>query len=234
MSFDKDMIKVFNYSGSGVSLPTKEGGVFFGRCEDIAYPVMEIMTLSDLEYVNTHTTAIRSGIVEFEEEERDEIYKALRLPKWREFCFFERDIDDMLINANYETMDRVLRVNDITTIDRIYGHMTRLIASGAYDVSTRVKKLVEGRRSELYRDIMTTRIHLVQKKKEVPAIPEEEVAKLVAEQVAAQMALLTQKEEKTEPKKEDKKSTSKKTATKTARKSGDKKTTASTVKKKAE
>lgn len=191
MSFDKSMVRVFNYGRSGVSLPTRDDSVYLRGAEDPNFPVMETFSFSDLEYMNTHSVAIRSGIVEFAPEEREEIYSALKINDWQERCFFEGEIDKMLASANFATMERVIAVTDVATIDRIYGHMVRLIDSGSVDVSTRVQKVVEARRKELYSEVLTSRIKLVQKKEE-PSVSQDEVERLVAQKVAEQLALLQQ------------------------------------------
>lgn len=191
MSFDKSLVRVFNYGRSGVSLPTRDDSVYLRGAEDPNFPVMETFAFADLEYMNTHSSAIRSGIVEFAQEEREEIYSALKINDWQERCFFEGEIDKMLASANFNTMERVIAITDIATIDRIYSHMMKLINSGSVDVSTRVQKVVEARRKELYNEVLTSRIKLVQKKEE-PAVSQDEVERLVAQKVAEQLAMLQQ------------------------------------------
>ena len=79
MSFDKEMVRVFNHGICSVAVKTNERTVLIKGTDDPNFPVMESFSLKELEYVNTHSPVIRSGLLEFAEEERDEIYKALHI-----------------------------------------------------------------------------------------------------------------------------------------------------------
>lgn len=189
MSFDKDMVRVYNYNACGVALRTNDRSIYLRGTDDVNYPTMETLTFKELEYVNTHSLAIRNGFVEFAEEEREELYKALHCSNWKDTCIFERDIDKMLVSATFETMKKVVDVKDLFTIDRIYAHMRKLMRGNSVDVSSRVQKVVTVRRNELREGIMTSKIQLISKKTEQPKfeLTAEELNQLIKEQVAAQM-----------------------------------------------
>lgn len=191
MSFDKEMVRVFNYGPCSVALQTNERSVLIKGTFDSQYPTMETFSLKELEYVNAHSPAIRSGIVEFADEDKEEIYKALHLNNWKDICIFERDIDEMLITPTVATMQKVTAVKDLPTIDRIYSHMVRLIHANQEDVSNRVQKVVEGRRSELRENIMTSRIQLIPKKvEEAPVVSQTDINEMVKAQVAEALAAM--------------------------------------------
>lgn len=187
MSFDKEMIRVYNYGSCGIAMKTHDRSVLLSGVVDHEYPSMETFTLKELEYVNTHSPVIKNGMIEFEESEREEVYKALHCSNWRETCIFEREIDEMLTTATFETMKKVVDVKDIPTIDRIYAHMLKLMRTNAVDVSSRVQKVVTVRRNELREGIMTSRIQLVPKKVDEPKLQlsQEEINRLIQEQVQA-------------------------------------------------
>lgn len=187
MSFDKDMVRVYNYNSFGVSMKTNDRSVLLSGTLDPNYPTMETFAFKELEYVNTHSPVIRNGMVEFDEGERDEIYKALHLNKWADSCIFEREIDQMLTTATFETMKRVVEVKDMPTIDRIYAHMMRLMRENAVDVSSRVQKVVTVRRNELREGVMTSKIQLVPKKPDEPKFEftQEELSQMIKEQIQA-------------------------------------------------
>lgn len=191
MSLDKNAIKLYNRGRSAVALKTRDRSFLMpGATEN--YPSMEVVTLNELEYINANTPAVRNGTIEFDEDIRAEIYKALHISNWESGCVFEDDIDKMLLNANYDAMEKILGVTDLVTIDRIHGHMVRLISRGE-DVGSRVQKIVDARRKELNEGVIHTRVQLV--KKEIQQEPAD-IAKLVEQQVAAKLAEMTQAEPK--------------------------------------
>lgn len=190
MGFDKEMVRVYNHGRCSVALGLQDRSVLIRGTDDPNYPTMETFTLKELEYVNTHSPVIRVGMVEFDKAEREEIYDALHCKDWRETCVFDSEINDMLINPSLETMQKVLAVKDMPTIDRIYAHMEALIAHNTVDVSNRVQTVVKGRRKELTNGVMTSRIQVTPKKPDVQTFTQEDVAAMVAEQVAAQMSKL--------------------------------------------
>lgn len=189
MSFDKEMVRVFNHGICSVAVKTNERTVLIKGTDDPNFPVMESFSLKELEYVNTHSPVIRSGLLEFAEEERDEIYKALHINNWDATCIFESEIDEILTTPTIAAMQRVTEVKDLPTIDRIFAHMKKLIQKNQADVSSRVQKVVMTRRDELRENILNSRIQLVPKKVEpVQTISQEVLDKMVQEKVAAALA----------------------------------------------
>lgn len=190
MGFDKDMVRVYNRGRCGVALGLQDRSVLLQGTLDPEFPTMETFTLKELEYVNTHTPVIRNGMIEFNEEEREEIYNALRCKDWRDTCIFENEINDMLISPSLEIMQKILNVKDMPTIDRIYAHMEALIAHNAVDVSNRVQMVVRERRKELTNGTTVTKIRVTPKQPEAQTVTQEELAAMVAAQVAEQMGKL--------------------------------------------
>lgn len=230
MSFDKDMVRVYNHNAFGVALQTNERNVFLRGTLDPEYPIMETFSFRELEYVNSHSPVVRNGIIQFSLEEREEIYKALHVNNWEETCVFEQDIDKMLTTATFDTMRKVVEVKDLATIDRIYAHMKQLIKTNFVDVSSRVQKVVTVRRNEIREGILTSKIQLIPKKAEAPKIEmtSEEISKLVSEQVAAQMAQLVKEEAAAQDEMEEKTEEQNQAKTTSAPKAPAKKTVRST------
>lgn len=190
MNFDKEMVRVYNRGRCGVALSLQDRSVLLQGTLDPDYPTMETFTLKELEYVNTHSPVIRNGMIEFNENEREEIYSALRCKDWRDTCIFEKEINDMLINPSLDIMQKILNVKDMPTIDRIYAHMEALIANNSVDVSNRVQMVVKGRRKELTNGLASSKIRVTPKKPEAQTFTEDEVKAMIAAQVAAAMSEL--------------------------------------------
>ena len=187
MGFDKEMVRVYNHGRCGIALGLQDRSVLIHGTLDPDYPTMETFTLKELEYVNTHTPVIRNGMIEFDKGEREEIYNALHCKNWRETCIFESEINDMLIHPSLGTMEKILAIKDMPTIDRVYAHMEALIAQGSVDVSNRVQTVVNGRRKELTTGVLTSKIQVKPKAPEVQTFTQAEMEAMVAAQVAEQM-----------------------------------------------
>lgn len=181
---DKSAIRVYNYGRSGIALSTKDREVYMnGMLDEI--PAMETFTLAELEYINAHSPVIRSGAVEFEEAEREAVYTALKLSGWKDTCVFERDIDSILTAPTAESMERVVKIDDLQTIDRVRAHMLHLMREGNVDISNRVQTVVNARQRELNRGVRVSKIEIIPKKR---VDSTSDLTKLVQEQVAAQVA----------------------------------------------
>lgn len=200
MSFDKEMVRVFNHGICSVAVKTNERSVLIKGTDNPEFPVMETFSLRELEYVNAHSPVLRSGMLEFAEEERAEIYKALHINDWETACVFESEIDEILTTPTIAAMQRVTGIKDLPTIDRIFAHMNGLIRNNQADVSSRVQKVVMTRRDELRENILNSRIQLVPKKVEpVEAISQEALDKMVQDKVAAALAAMTPQIEEAKP-----------------------------------
>ena len=138
-----------------------------------------------------------TGMLTFDESERDEIYNSLNFPNWRERFWTEESIENALLYPTKAKMERILAVRDILTIERIRGKMTYFINKGPRRPVDDVIFLVYERCNELFRGIKVSR-------KQV-ALPEEledeekkslkkenkdlqEQIKIMQEQIAALMA----------------------------------------------
>lgn len=186
MSLDKTNIKVLNFSRSFICVPCKDRNVGIDGSEDGIEPNFDFFTMQELDYINAHCPLVfRTGMLEFEEEYRDEIYAALRIPDWRERCIFERDIDEMITNPTLESMKKIVGIKDIQTIERIRGHMVVLIARGA-GVGINLQKVVDKRFNEISNGVIKTSIE-VEQAQQPSQVVNQEVEALKA-QMAEQMA----------------------------------------------
>lgn len=188
---DRSAIRVINKNQFGVALSTRDRNIYLEGTLVNGVPVEEYFTLAELEFINNRTPVIRDGIIEFDESEKEEVYTALKIPRWKETCIFEDEIDDMLINGTIEKMEKIVAIVNPVQIDRIFSHMQRLIKRGQVDISTRVQKVVEERRKEILRGDVNSRLRLrpVGNPSGDPAL-EKQVSEMVAEQVAKQLELM--------------------------------------------
>lgn len=148
---DRGNIKVYNSCKSPVSFKGVSKEVMFDGAKD-GIPVMIPLSFIDIEYANSKNTDLFvSGILTFEESERDEIYEALGFPNWKERFWDEEGIEDALMYPTVAKMNRILAVRDVLTIERIRGRMLYLINTSIRKPIDNVIMLVNGRWQELLR-----------------------------------------------------------------------------------
>ena len=168
-------IKLLNYMSSPISVSTRDKNLMIAPCVD-GVPGFEYFTEREIEYINSVSTVLRTGALEFEEDIRDKMYRKLSIPDWETRCLFENDLDDMLLHPSLATMQRIVDITDLISIERVRGHVVRLIANQA-DVSVKVRDIVNKRFEEINRGERKSKIVLS------PAVPkktaaEEEIAGL--------------------------------------------------------
>lgn len=155
-------IQVFNFGPSSVALKGQNREYLVPRAGSMG-PGVEFLDASDVKYIHSRSPVFRDGILEFSDDEREEIYEELHLPNWKETTLFERDIDPMLAKPTKESLERIINIRSIQMIERIRGHMIGLI-NAKEDVSNRVIQLVNERTNELRRHpSMPSKIKLVEK-----------------------------------------------------------------------
>ena len=153
---DIQNIKVLNYAPCFIAVSTRDRGVGLEPCRD-GVPTFAYFTQKEIEYINSQSPVFRNGALEFEEADRQEVYKLLSIPDWNDRCIFERDIDDMILYPNANRMQRIIAIQDIQTIERIRGHVYKLVNEGN-DVSIKVRNIVNKRFEEINAGIRISRI----------------------------------------------------------------------------
>ena len=148
---DTNKIRVLSYLPSRLAFSTRGRNAAFAP-SDGETPVTEIMTLEDLEYLNDHSPVFRYGMLEFAEDERDELYEHLHINK--EQCLFERDIDALLLKADEVALKRIIAIADAQTIARVRGHAALLSGS----IPSRVIDVVNYRYNEIRNGQRTSKI----------------------------------------------------------------------------
>lgn len=152
MSFDEHRIKILSYQSFFMSVAGRNRNV--GLPASNGAPSVEYFSFDDLEYLNSQSPALRNGLIEFEDDVRDEVYKRLNIDP--ENCFYERDIDNMLLHPTVEGMKKIVAISDSLTIERIRGHMAKLYSS----LTQNVIKVVEQRAREIANGVRKTNIEI--------------------------------------------------------------------------
>lgn len=190
-------IQIFNYSPNAVALKGTNREYLVPGATALG-PGVEFLSAEDVKYVNSRTPVFKFGILEFADDERDEIYQELHIPNWKNTTLFERDIDEMLLHPTKESLARIIALNNIHMLERIRGHMLGLV-NAREDVSSRVIKLINERVEEFKKHpAMPSKIQLVERDYKV-AEDNAKVAELEAELEQLKKLLLAKEEAKVEP-----------------------------------
>ena len=144
---DLQNIKVLNYNENEVFVDSSKEHYKFNASRDGVTPTMQNIPISELQYICSNTDVIVTGWLTFDEDEKDEIYTALRLPNWREILTNE-DISNILTNPTMEGLQRIIDITNLTYFDRVRIVMFRLL-NGGVDISSKVKNVVDRRYEEL-------------------------------------------------------------------------------------
>ena len=144
---DLQNITVLNYNENEVFVDSSKEHYKFNASRDGVTPTMQNIPISELQYICSNTDVIVTGWLTFDEDEKDEIYTALRLPNWREILTNE-DISNILTNPTMEGLQRIIDITNLTYFDRVRIVMFRLLNSGV-DISSKVKNVVDRRYEEL-------------------------------------------------------------------------------------
>lgn len=205
---DRSNIKVYNTCANFVSVRGMIREFAFDAAKDGFYPVVN-MSYDDIESANNRNPHLfATGILTFDESERDEIYDALHHPNWRETIWTDETIEDALTYPNKEKMDRIIAVRDVLTIDRIRGVMTKLINKGKRPID-KVVHVVNTRCNEIYTGKKVSEIVIAlpdsiekddAEKKALKAENDKlaEQMKAMQDQIAALMAAQSNQEDKPE------------------------------------
>ena len=144
---DLQNITVLNYNENEVFVDSSKEHYKFNASRDGITPTMQNIPISELQYICSNTDVIVTGWLTFDDDEKDEIYTALRLPNWREILTNE-DISNILTNPTMEGLQRIIDITNLTYFDRVRIVMFRLLNDGV-DISSKVKNVVDRRYEEL-------------------------------------------------------------------------------------
>lgn len=160
MALDKDNILVLSYNENKVCVNGANEAYNFNPSNGID-PVINIMSLKDLQFINSNTGLIKTGWLTFQEDEKEEIFKELHIRDWENILTNEM-IKDIMLNPSIEGLQKLIDITDEVYFDRVRIILHILITDGE-DISSRVKNIVDARYKELVRKQRKTSIVLSQK-----------------------------------------------------------------------
>lgn len=185
-TLDTQNIRVLNYNQNKVFAQSAHQSYSFNASRDGVTPTIIAMPLSDLQYIASNSNVIRTGWLTFDDEDKEEIFKLLRINNWKEILTI-KDIEEILTRPTIEGLQKIINIDSLTYFDRIRNVLYRLNSDGE-DITTKVSRIVEQRHKELQNRQRKSSIVLTQKDTQTYATPDD-VKELTAQNAALQSQL---------------------------------------------
>ena len=157
-------IPVLNYNESNVCIPTNISTHILPPAVD-GVPSVDYLSFAEINYVNGISDCFRTGMVRFDDNDKEEVYSALNIANWENILTNE-EIRDILLNPTIDGLQRIIDITNRSIFDRIRTIFVSLKENTDNDISNRVIKIMETREQEFKRGVYKTQIVL--KPKDIP------------------------------------------------------------------
>lgn len=159
---------VLNYSGSPVAVSTRHESYIIsgGNSEE---PASLPLSVDEIIQINSNSPVFKIGLLWFEEEFQEELYKECRIRNWKDILT-DSEIEDIILHPTLEKLERLLSIENEQYFERCYGIYIGLKNSN-HSIKQNVENVMLARRKELRNRKYKTGILLT--KKETPAVSEE-------------------------------------------------------------
>ena len=151
-------IPVYNYNESNICIPTNISTHILPPAVD-GVPSVDYLSFAEINYINGISDCFRTGLVRFDDNDKEEIYSALGFADWKNILTND-EIKDILLNPTIEGLQRIIDVTNTSIFDRIRTIFVSLKENTDNDISNRVIKIMETRELEFKRGIYKTQIVL--------------------------------------------------------------------------
>ena len=136
-------IAVLNYNESNICIPTNISTHILPPAVD-GVPSVDYLSFAEINYVNGISDCFRTGLVQFEDKDKEEIYSALHFSDWKNIIT-NAEIKDILLNPTIEGLQKIIGVTNKSVFDRIRTIFVGLKENPDNDISNRVIKIMETR-----------------------------------------------------------------------------------------
>lgn len=160
-------INVLNYNENTIFVSGAKEQYKFAPSRNGKIPTVVPIPMNELQYIASNTNVITTGWLTFEEDEKEGIYKELRIPNWKEILTSE-DIISILTKPTMEGLQRIIDIENESYFDRVRITMLKLMNDGV-DITTKVSNIVNQRHDELQRRQRKSKIVLTKKNTYVSA-----------------------------------------------------------------
>ena len=164
------IVNIYNeYDGDiyGIS-SVNEYGYKFPRVNDYGESAPTLTVFGDVQMMNNKSYLIREGVLTFDEDIEDEIYKSLNIFPDKNVNFFKKkDILKIILNPTNENIEKIIQITSKTTMERIKGILTKIINDNQYDVVSIIVDYINARYWEINQGTRNSALKII--KREIPA-----------------------------------------------------------------
>ena len=120
---DERNIRVYNYTPNNVAVTfNKRGdGMLIQGCDIDGNPTCEPMDFEMIDYINGHSNVFKTGVLRFDESQEEALFSELHCLNWKDTILSEKDIEDIVLHPNADTITRLANVRDAITVS--YTHL---------------------------------------------------------------------------------------------------------------
>lgn len=193
---DRENVRVLYEGINTLDIHTQKD-TFYANKSDGVNPSEFIMPLNDLIYLNTISNEIRDGVLYFHEEDKEEVYKALKIRDYEEIMH-DHDYAEIILSPTVEGLQKIIDIKDSSSFERIRAILFRLKDSNSFEISSRVETLISARFKELQNRKRNSDISVVDKDIEAKKIASKEIDAIkeqnqnLQEQLSQMQAMMAQ------------------------------------------
>ena len=170
-NLDTQNINVLSYNMNDVFVNASKDHYYFKASRDGKTPSVVPMPLSDLQYINSNTNVFIIGLLTFDDDVKEEVYKELRIKDWKKILS-DAEIENIIKNPTVEGLQKIVDIDNVSYFDRVRVVMFRLL-NGGTDITTKVKSVIDTRFEELQNRKRVSSIRLVEKDIKSYATPDD-------------------------------------------------------------
>lgn len=138
-------------------------------------PSVVAITFSDIKYINTKSDAFKDGVLLFEPERQEEVYKELKIyPDKNKNYFTRQQIEDIILDPNDDKIRKIVEITSLSTITSFRKILVKLTNDNEYDISNRVREYIDAREYELKNKKISSALPIPKSKVYVPVLEKEE------------------------------------------------------------
>ncbi len=182
-------IPVYNYNESNICIPTNISTHILPPAVD-GVPSVDYLSFAEINYVNGISDCFRTGLVRFDDKDKEEIYTALNVANWADILTND-EIRNILLNPTIDGLQRIIDVTNASIFERIRTIFVSFKENTDNDISNRVIKIMETREQEFKRGIYKSQITLKPKDAPEKSVSNDEI-NAIKEQNAMLMTQLAE------------------------------------------
>lgn len=119
-------------------------------------PSVDYLSFAEINYINGISDCFRTGLVRFDDNDKEEIYRTLNIANW-ENILTNNEIKEILLNPTIEGLQKIIDITNVSIFDRVKTIFVSLKENTDNDISNRVIKIMETREQEFKRGIISLR-----------------------------------------------------------------------------